>query len=261
LSSSDFVYSINYHDEDQRTYETITIPESTNFLDVFDYIQNHYGIYSKGFGVFLSRQNWQLFRPYNVGRFAEGGKRLVVYNVHSDDMQALDRNYYVEGDITYLAATGESLVISEMDTVSLNEGTGVRFADVRSLEYKMNGAANGKEEIDPAKYLTEVNTNNRANGTFAPVLNQRFTDNPKAVSSDLMKRRGVSVTVKWENGLYHLLEPGMGVEFYYPQLDGVKKMRGCLVGVMEHSTILSNGFVEKAHGNVLALTFLLFPYG
>lgn len=261
LSDKDFVYSINYHEEEQQAFSCITIPESTNYLDAFDYLQNRYGIYSRGFGIFLSKQNWSIFRPYDAEKFAEGGKRLVIYNVPQDDMQALDRNFYTEGDVTYIAATGESKVDSKLMETALNEGTGVRFADVRSLEFKMQKAVGDGGEVRPEQYLSEVNPNTRNNGVFAPVLSERFVDSAKRLSSGLRRRQGMSVTVKWENGLYQLLEPGMGVEFYYPKGDGIAKVRGTLAGVLEHSSILSDGIMEKTHGNVIALSLLLFPYG
>lgn len=39
---------IEYDEEEQQAYRDIVIPDSEDFLSVFDYLQNHYGVYSKG---------------------------------------------------------------------------------------------------------------------------------------------------------------------------------------------------------------------
>ncbi|MCT7476052.1 hypothetical protein N5V81_13795 [Escherichia coli] len=43
---------IEYDEEEQQAYRDIVMPDSEDFLSVFDYLQNHYGVYSKGIGVF-----------------------------------------------------------------------------------------------------------------------------------------------------------------------------------------------------------------
>ena len=134
---------------------------------MFDFLQNNYGIYGRGLGIFLYKQSWELFEPYNPTRFDEGGERLVIYNVPADDIAFPDRNFYREGDVYYIAATGESKVKSTIDEAAINEGTGIRFADIRSLENRNLGSGN---QLDPRAYLTEVNTNPRDNVTNAPML-------------------------------------------------------------------------------------------
>ena len=255
--ASDSVYAIDYHEEEQKHYKSILIPETLSYLDVFDYIHNYYGVYSRGFGIFLFNRSWEIYRPYDSDKFDEGGKRLIIYNVPSDDMQSLEKNFYIEGDVTYLAATGKSVIKDQLSEVGLNEGTGIRFGDIRALEGRMSDGS----EVRPDKYLAQVNMNNRPDGVFAPITPESFTDNPKKMSSDLRKKRGVIVTVKWENGIYANLVPGMGVKFIYPVMDKIKQVNGTLLGAVEHSTIEGNGIMEKTHSNTIALTLMIFPYG
>lgn len=258
LSTSDFNYSINYVDKPPKNYECIIIEEGKRFLEVFDFLQNRYGIYSKGLGIFLYKQTWELFEPYNPTKFDEGGERLVIYNVPTDEMMAPDRNFYREGDVYYIAATGDSKVINSIDDVAVNEGTGIRFADIRSLENRGVGDSNN---IDPRKYLTEVNTNPRENMTNAPMLAERYTDNPLKASSELFRRRGAVVTVQWENGLYDALKPGMGIELIYPQSNSIKRVKGTLLASSEYSEVEGGGIMEKQHRNTISLTLLVFPHG
>ena len=258
LSTGDFNYSISYVDKPPKTYECILIEEGKTFLDVFDFLQNKYGIYSKGLGIFLYKQTWELFEPYNPAKFDEGGERLVIYNVPTDEMMSPDRNFYREGDVYYIAATGESKVINSIDDHAVNEGTGVRFGDIRSLENRGLGDDNN---IDPRKYLTEVNTNPRENVVNAPMLAERYTDNPLKASSELYRRRGVVVTLQWENGLYDALKPGMGVELIYPQANSIRRVKGTLLASNEYSEIEGAGIMETQHRNTIGLTLLVFPHG
>ena len=258
LSSNDFAYSINYVDKQPKKYRTILIEEGKPFLDVFDFLQNNYGIYGRGLGIFLYKQSWELFEPYNPTRFDEGGERLVIYNVPADDIAFPDRNFYREGDVYYIAATGESKVKSTIDEAAINEGTGIRFADIRSLENRNLGSGN---QLDPRAYLTEVNTNPRDNVTNAPMLKERYTDNPLKASSELYRKRGVIVTLLWENGLYDALKPGMGLELVYPHVDGIKRVKGTLLASSEYSEVEGGGIMETQHRNTITLTIMVFPYG
>lgn len=260
-SMKDFVFSMNFDEEEQTTFNTIVVKDGTKFLDVFDYIQNHYGIYSRGMGIFYNRQQWSMFRPYNVDKFDEGGKRLVIYNVPQDQMGEIPSNFYIEKDITYLAVTGETLIDNKIDTTAYNGGTGVRFNDVRSLEHKQQLEVKaGIYEKNPAQYLTQVNTNPLANVVNAPFSDEVFTDNPKKYRSKARRDRGIVVTVLWENGLYQLLEPGMGVKTLYPSRDGIKTITGTLLGVVEVAKPIGGGFHETTFTSQLALTLMLFPY-
>ena len=258
LSKKDHGYSINYHGEEQKEWESITIEEPTNFLDVADYIQNHYGIYSRGLGIFLFDRRWMIFRPYDPDKFSEAGKRLIIYNVPADEATSLERNFYTKGDLCYIAATGESTLESSKTDMAVNEGTGVRFSDVRSLEYKMLSETVDGNERDPELYLSEVNPNTSGLGSHAPIIKGGYSDNPRKLSSDLYRRKGRILTLKWENGITDCLEPGMGIQVIYPTSDGIGKVNGTLLAHTAYSEVIGNGFNEKVHGTVISLVVMVF---
>lgn len=262
LPQSEFIYSINVAEEEQTDYSVISLKDGINFTDIFDYLQNHYGVYSRGIGAFLNRQQWTIFKPYDKDKFDQGGKRLVIYNVPPDQMSHITNNFYVDRDVTYLAVAGETKIHNELDKTAYNEGTGVRFNDIRALE-KRNSQEIKKDtyETNPALYMTQVNTNPLAKGVYAPVAANPFTDNPKQHASEMAKRRGIVVQVVWDYGMYQLLEPGMGVNFYYPSQDGIKNVKGTLLGAVDFNKAKANDFNSNTFIPQIALTLMLFPYG
>lgn len=262
LGQNEFIFSYNIAEEEQTDYSVISIKDGLNFLDLFDFLQNHYGVYDRGIGAFLNRQQWTVFKPYDKDKFDKGGKRLVIYNVPHDQMSHIENNFYVIKDVTYLALSGETKVLNQIDSVAYNEGTGVRFNDIRALE-KRNSQEIKKDvyETNPALYMTQVNTNPLNNGVYAPVASETFTDNPKKFASEMAKRRGVILQLVWDYGMYQLLEPGMGISLYYPSQDRVKNVKGVLLGAIEINKAKANDFNSNVFIPQVALTIMVFPYG
>lgn len=259
LSSNEAVASINYVEEPQKTYASINIPDGTPLLGVFDYLQNRYGIYSYGLGVYLYRQTWHLFRPWDENTFYTGQDKLIIYNVPEEQMSLPDKNVAIDGDTISILATGKVQHNDERDVTAMNQGTGFRVGSIRALELRTNSLTDGAvSETTPNEFVSQSNPNPHRSGVVnAPVLSGRFKDDDRAIVSQFMKNRGSVVKLRWENSLPGVLVPGMGVKFHYPLNNKVITRYGTLIGEVYHDTVEGGSLTADGHVGMTELTVWL----
>lgn len=233
------VAAIQYEKATPRSYHSINIPDGTPFLGVFDYIQNHYGIYDKGVGVFLYNQTWYLSKLWDADKFKTTEDKLVIINVPTEQMAAPDRTYAVDGTTTTVIATGSVKHIDERDTNALNQGTGYRVASVRALELRTSSMEdqNTVSETTPNKFVSETSpVAHRSGAVNAPVVSARFKDDDTSIRSEFIKKGGSLVKLKWEGSVDGLLKPAMGVKLQYSANNRIITRYGTLIGEVFHSS-------------------------
>lgn len=259
LPERECVASVDYVQEPQKTYRCINIPDGTPLLGLFDYVQNHYGIYTYGLGAYLYRQTWHLFRPWDENTFNSSPDRLIIYNVPEEQMSLPDKNFVVDGEVISIMATGKVKHSDERDITALNQGTGFRVGSIRALELRTNSLEDGKpSETTPDAYVSQSNPNPHRSGIVnAPVLTERFKDDDRAIVSQFMKTRGSIVKVRWENSLPGVLKPGMGVKFHYPVNNKVVIRHGTLIGEVYHDTVEHGSLAADKHQGTSELTVWL----
>lgn len=259
LPEREAIASIDYAKEPQKTYRTINVPDGTPLLGLFDYVQNHYGIYTYGLGAYLYKQTWHLFRPWDEKTFQTAPDRLIIYNIPEEQMAVPDKNYVVDGETISILATGKVNHSDERDIAALNQGTGFRVGSVRALELRSNSLTdNDVSETTPDAYVSQSNPNPHRSGLVnAPVLTERFKDDTKAITSQFMKTRGSVVKLRWENSLPGVLKPGMGVKFHYPVNNKIVIRHGTLIGEVYHDTVEHGSLAADGHQGTTELTVWL----
>lgn len=261
MSNQEFIANIEHVDESQKEYREITLPDGTPFLSMFDYIQNHYGIYSKGLGIYLRDRTWHLFRPYDVDLFNEDRRRLVIYNVPEESMSLPDKTYTIKNQTITIVATGNTTHIDDRDISALNGGTGYRVASVRALELRTTShSEDGESETTPDDYLSQSDPTGHSSGLVnAPMLSQRLKDDDKGIQSEFVARTGSIIKIQWQNSSPYYLQPGMAVKFIYPVGNKVITRYGTLIGEHYHSYTENNGMIEKTHLSLSELILWVGP--
>ena len=97
---------VEYEEEEQQSYRDILIPDSESFLSVFDYLQNRYGVYSQGLGVFLYKHRWYIFQPWDSKKFSSAKNKLVIINLPKEKAAYLNKTCHIDGDEIYLICGG-----------------------------------------------------------------------------------------------------------------------------------------------------------
>lgn len=259
-SKSSAVSSINVDsDSFQKVYKQIVIPEGTKLISVGDYLQEHYGIYNTGFGIYLKNSNWYVYPSFNVDKFKKAAEKLIIVNAPSNKYRTPERNFKVDGSTISVVCTGETAMVRATDAAVLNHGTGTRYADVSKLmDFDFN--EDDKPKMQPDAYMTEyqgVDYNNSYKNI--QTVKGRFSSNPAVQASNLAATAGIIITTVWEHGRIDILTPGMAVEYVYGVDDQVARLKGTLLKAELISSIPNNGIVEAKHRNVVSLSIFLKP--
>lgn len=242
VQASTAATSIDYEEEDQKFYHSVSVPDNTPFLGVFDYIQNHYGIYSHGLGVCYHRNTWHIFKPYDENKYNTDKYRLCIYNLPAEQGRGFNKTLKPEGKTYHLVSTGETKHLDLRNIEALNEGTGYRVASVRSLDLRTNSVANNKTNVTtPDNFVSSSNPNPHKTGlTNAPMIRERFKDDDKVIMSEYQRKRGQYVKLSWERSVFGVITPGMPVKLLYPTEKAIITRYGTVIGEL-HQTQLDGG--------------------
>jgi len=253
------VHSVQYDREEQRKYECISIPDSVDFLEAFDFLQNRYGVYERGLGVFQYFNNWHIFRPWDVDKFANAPAKLVVMNLPKERAAHLDKSVHIDGNVIYIITGGDTLSMLQQDTAALNDGTGYRVGSIRALDGRTSSFTPGElSSTTPDKFVAQAAPNTHASGMVnAPVQKKHYTDDDKAIKSELAMRTGNTLKVTWNGALPGILAPGMGVKFMYANDVGIYTRYGTLAAEVFQAATDGQTMGTSQYNTVAELTLWL----
>ncbi|QXO09501.1 hypothetical protein pEaSNUABM11_00077 [Erwinia phage pEa_SNUABM_11] len=253
------VHSIQYEQEEQQLYRNIVIPDSMTFLEVFDYIQDKYGVYAKGLGVFQYFNNWFLFQPYDETKFNKAGLKLVVMNLPRERAAQIDRTLHSDANVRYLITGGDTLTEDTQDQNALNEGTGYRVGTLRALDGRSSSfTAGGVSKTTSDTFVSQAAPNTHASGLVnAPVSKKHFADHDKDIRSKLAARDGRIVKVTWNQSMPNIVYPGMPVKFMYANDVGMYTRYGTVLGEVYHAAVDGQTLASSRFNSTTELTLWL----
>lgn len=239
----------------EKKYPSIEIKESLELMKLPDMLQNNYGIYNQGLGCYFKNRKWHIFAPFGLAKHSAAGNKIVIINAPANRWRGSEINYKVEGRTLTILATGETTHVKSADREALNGGTGVRYADINSLDYTPDS---DDPRSSPKDYMSEYVSSNYDSGYHnAPMIDTGFTGNPAVHASALATRGGDIVEVVWERGDIDLLTPGAAVRFITQNGPGIRDLQGTLIGAEEHSNVPEGGMVELRHVAMVKLTLFI----
>ncbi|ANZ48913.1 putative virion structural protein [Erwinia phage vB_EamM_EarlPhillipIV] len=235
--------ALQYAEEPQTPYASIVVPDGTPFRGIFDYLQNRYGVYSQGLGVFNYQDIWFLFKPWNKARFQEDDYRLVIYALAADDMAQPEHTFRIDGKTYYVVVAGDTRLVDQRDQSALNEGTGYRVASVRALDGRtVDLSSDGPQSTTSDAFVSASNpTPHNSKMTNANFGQQKFTDSDKALRSEFARKGGRYLTVTWSNAMFGAVCPGMGVQYNYANDGGMFTKHGTIIGEIHHTALDGGG--------------------
>lgn len=251
---------VEYEEEEQQPYRDILIPDSESFLSVFDYLQNRYGVYSQGLGVFLYKHRWYIFQPWDSKKFSSAKNKLVIINLPKEKAAYLNKTCHIDGDVIYLICGGDVHTFEDKDSLALNQGTGYRVGSIRALDGRASSFSSGDvsattsdtfvSAADPTQYPGGV-----VNAPIDP--NQHFSDTDKPQRSKLAAAKGTLTATTWNASTYGLLRPGMAVKYIYANNYGVYTRYGTLVAEVFQGAIDGGSAASPRFNTISQLTLWL----
>lgn len=226
LAGVDVVETDNTNDPKQ-----LLIPVGTRIVDLPDYIQRKYGLYTTSLGSYIERGEWYIWGLHNTKRYENSERTITVAMMDNGVLPATDNSYIVEEKHVKIVATGNIQHLDNTESTLQNLGNGVRYQDANKLMDGYAETIDGVTHISRGKNLREYLIEPREdNLNVIPYAKQRMTSNHYKELSELNERRGTIVAVKWENSAPDVLRPGTPSKLLYSAKDEVKSVEGILIG-------------------------------
>jgi hypothetical protein len=218
------------------------------------------GVYNTGIGSFYQRWNdkptWFVYPLYNDTRYNRAGKKLMVFDVPPERFQGHTSTYRVEGDITYVATTGDSGVLKTSNNRELAQGVGFRFADgesfmLKPVEITDTGVNTKRKELN----YEYANRERADQNPYSP--SYQSTANPYFMMSKNVAYQMVLHFVQWENGNPELIYPGMPCRFVYIDKGQREEVDGTVVFCYAVALLQGNPLEDKRHARTVQLGLML----
>lgn len=230
----------------------IVIPHGTHVYDLPGILQNKGpGMYSSGcsnyFCNYKGKSTWFIYPTYHTQRFKDDLYKIIFY-ILPNGMNLLEKTYRIEGRTIYAVVTGGSLYSEDGETGYMARGVGVRMSDARSFMKKPIIMTEEGPVAKRNRLNHEVGQKDRAdNLNYGPVTQQRITLNPLKEFSEVMKRKGASFGLTWENSEFTHLYPGMPCKVVYLEEEEIKETYGVILRSHTHIRMMGDSVTSQNH--------------
>lgn len=252
--------------DNQTAHPQIVLPQGTKIQDAAAIIQDEWGgVYSTGIGCYLQGNLWYLWPEFNTRRFDQEERVALIVNLPPKRMPQAERTWRFDEYQLVILSTGDVSALDESHHDQLNEGNAVRHTHTDQMWDSPNafGKNFGESSKDNKFRFTRGDNSSEYVGIKRPNYNvprvspSRLSNNSFAEASRLAKRRGMYMSVTWENSRPEHIFPGMPVRFMYLKDHEVVEVDGVIMKAHHYIHDPRPGPVQKQHLCNSALTLFI----
>lgn len=210
---------------DVNTPAQILIPRGTKVKDLAQYIQQQYGLFNHGIGLYVHEHDrqgywWFVYPLFNNNRYNNEYYKLNIFVVPERyDPKGNPRTYYLDNGKLTFYTTAKSLMIENKPIDQLTRGTGIQVLNtIEGYGPNVEEIAPNKQKMHGSEGMTSFNMIERKDGYKNYIQVHSDNNNMAALRSSIVGNSGQYVTVVWEYANPELIQPGMPVKLNY--LDG-----------------------------------------
>ncbi|CAM6000870.1 unnamed protein product [Sphagnum balticum] len=216
--------------DNTNTYEHLIIPPAKELSDIFDYLQDTYGIYMKGCEFYYTGGILYVYPPYENEPAIEyhanifnsfGGmySGSISYHLKEDKTISIISNQKADTkDLTNSAAENHGTAATFLrssrviDQYTTTDASGTKIASDNALNVSVDGIAPVVTNSNNSKY-------------------KRASDNIFRESSELAKYQAILIKCGWTNALPYSIYPGHAVHYYFDDGGVFQKYKGIFEGI------------------------------
>ncbi len=225
---------------DNNTYKfnNLKIPPVHGLDSVFEYIQNNYGIYSKGFSHYHYDAVSYLWRIYD--HQAKSKTTIKLYSAPSIGFDNHNGYHYVEEGTEDVHIVTINKVELQSPIIKGAENIGTTMS-IHNSDLAIDGyrSVDNKGKVSMNQDATSYITNSditlhkkKANN----ITHRKSGSNPFLLSSELASYQGVLLNCRWKMSVPYVLYPAQSVVVHYDDRDGIfVTQKGILNGVSYQS--------------------------
>lgn len=222
------------------SYEAVIIPPLQYIGEIFEFLQERYGLYSKGLGYYFTNDTMYIYPAYDV-EFdtcpAEGTAHIV--NIPEGEFGGLNLYHSVVDDDIVIGSNTKAQVKPLNSAGSENVATAyISVNSDQMLDQDVKIDSSGK--VEKAKNVTVVKLQNTAGNISSTMQNVKFSGqrtNVYAATSQLAQYNGTELMTGWVHAIPDLLKPGHHIIYHFDGQQGIyKTQEGKLVRVVYRTT-------------------------
>lgn len=205
------------------TYDTLIIPPMKNIGDIFTYLQERYGVYSKGLCYYYEGDTMYIFPSFDFDQSTSPVKEITQIISAPSSMFIGNTHYHNQVDDTLMIVTNNPAEMKPLNSQGA-ENIGTAHLSVNAdgvmdkfITIEEDGTLKRSEND-----ITTVSLQNTDGNISSDMQNIKFTGNRNniyASTSALAAYNGTKLTVKWNFAYPWKIKPGENIEYHYEDKD------------------------------------------
>lgn len=233
-------------------YDHIIIPHGTKLQDLPGFLQEkQYGIYPSGMGHFYKAGSWFIYPLYDSERFNESLRTLEISLIPENKLAGVDSTFRKEGNVTYILATGNRLLMNEPEKEAQDKGVGTRFSDPIALFERFADvlSSDNKAYVSRGSNTTEIVATEQPQDAIvnAPMSVNAITANKYRELTHLARRQGMFFNFVWEYSDPSVLYPGMLMRIKFIENSELRYFEAVLLGAYSSMQLVGKGITSDRY--------------
>lgn len=196
-------------------FKQISIPPMKNISNIFSFLQNRYGVYTKGIAHYYSDKKFHLFKSFDTE--ADYPSTINIYNIPEKMYDGCDSYHSTDGEDVHIVSNSKVITKSISEETVENSGNASAITQSDSVmdasrEVQKDGTVKLAQQNS---IVVKDSTNNAASKDLNVVKYHSTTSNIYLEASQVALANLELVSCGWIHGRPKLIQPGHKVVYHY----------------------------------------------
>lgn len=217
--------------DNERTYENFVIPPMQSLSTIFDYLQEHFGVYSKGLSSYYTHNVLYVYPSFNVKPDVEN--IINLYKQQDNTYIGCPSYHCEEGNEVSILLNGKVAMenLSEKSTDEIgNYHVSLRAESIHDVGKEFNGRECTIRDNNLLSIAAENAKQAQTDKVSARYM--QATNNAYTMSSAMSQFMCKVLAAEWQYAWPYTIKPGSKVVYHYEDMNGVKTSEGIICSVV-----------------------------
>ena len=211
--------------DNQQVYDNLVIEPMKGIADLFGFIQQRYGIYSKGLGYYYTGNTLYVYPQYNTDEGCNTDKGILrIFNLPEGQYAGNDKYHYRNDDDIWIISNS-SKSMKSLNTVGEENagGTRVSMNPDNQRDFSVTIGDDGSITRDISKCATVLQMTNKGGSMSSSSQNLKFEGQRSNIylsTSEMAAMNGTILNCGWPCAYPMLIKPGQVLTYEYDDTDG-----------------------------------------
>jgi hypothetical protein len=228
--------------DNTQVYNTVIIPPVKDISNVFTYLQNTYGIYSKGLGYYVTTDNTFYIYPQFALDMDHATIKNAVHIIHGPTEYYTGMSIYhnvIDNDLWILSISSVDMK-SPTSAAEENNGNVMLYTNADNvLDNRVNIDAKGNVTRDEKNLTVIQSANDNAMSKSANVMKYKgLCSNIYKATSEIASYTGTYLSVGWTTAEPFIIRPGMHFIYQYDDANNNFKIKNGRPMAVSYSSVV-----------------------